>query len=284
MRKTLTALAAFAALCTAAMAANPIVEQLQASSVTIQTNRGSGSGSLIVREDRTFVLTAAHVIDSLRSTREVVDASGSKRTVVEFADARIVQEFRENGRRVGEVQIDARVLRYSDADNGHDLALLEVRKGDFAKATTLFYLGNETPDIGTELYHVGSLKGQIGANSLTVGVVSQIGRVLELGSSGVVFDQTTVTAFPGSSGGGVYLKETGEYMGMLVRGSGEQFNFIVPIRRIQDWAKANCVEWALDPSIPVPETIDGPLEDTGRVGLATPTPDTMNFPTLLHYE
>ncbi|HAT67623.1 MAG TPA: hypothetical protein DCS66_24005, partial [Flavobacteriaceae bacterium] len=60
----------------------------------------------------------------------------------------------------------------------------------------------------TELYHVGSLLGQTGSNSMTRGIVSQVGRVLNLGSGdGTVFDQTTVTAFPGSSGGGVFLSE-----------------------------------------------------------------------------
>ena len=62
--------------------------------------------------------------------------------------------------------------------------------------------------------------------------MSQVGRVLDLGSGGgTVFDQTTVTAFPGSSGGGVFLTD-GKYVGMLVRGAGETFNLIVPVRRM----------------------------------------------------
>lgn len=283
MRRTLTALLATAALACTAYADNPIVDRLQASSVTVQTNQGSGSGSLIVRGDRTFVITAAHVIDNLRKTREVVDSDGSRRTVVEFADARIVQEFRENGRRIGETQLDAQVLRYSDANNGHDLALLEVRKQNFATESTTFYLSEETPGIGSELYHVGSMKGQIGANSLTTGVIAQIGRVLDLGATGVVFDQTTVTAFPGSSGGGVYMQDTGEYVGMLVRGADGTFNFIVPIRRIQEWAEANGVEWALDPSLPVPDKLGGPVEDLSRTGPSIPTGDGLLFPTLFYW-
>ena len=77
---------------------------------------------------------------------------------------------------------------------------------------------------------------------MTRGIVSQVGRVLSLGTGdGTVFDQTTVTAFPGSSGGGVFLSErsgdkAGQYMGMLVRGAGETFNLIVPVRRMRSWA------------------------------------------------
>jgi hypothetical protein len=82
--------------------------------------------------------------------------------------------------------------------------------------------------------------------------MSQVGRVLNLGSGGgTVFDQTTVTAFPGSSGGGVFLTN-GKYVGMLVRGAGETFNLIVPVRRMKSWVKSRGIEWVLDPNAPMP--------------------------------
>ena len=58
-------------------------------------------------------------------------------------------------------------------------------------------------------------------------------------------------AFPGSSGGGVYLTD-GRYVGMIVRGAGETFNLTVPIRRMREWAKRMGVEFTLDPSLKVP--------------------------------
>ena len=39
---------------------------------------------------------------------------------------------------------------------------------------------------------------------------------------------------------------------MLVRGAGETFNLIVPIRRINKWAKSENIMWALDPSVDAP--------------------------------
>ena len=100
---------------------------------------------------------------------------------------------------------------------------------------------------------------------MTSGIVSQIGRVYpEIGKE--VFDQTTVAAFPGSSGGGVYL-EDGRYVGMLVRGAGETFNLIVPVRRMQAWAKKAKVEWALNDTIAVPSETELekiPIEDVGH--------------------
>jgi hypothetical protein len=101
----------------------------------------------------------------------------------------------------------------------------------------------------------------MGANSMTSGIVSQVGRI----KGKVEFDQTTVTAFPGSSGGGVYLTN-GEYMGMLVRGAGENFNLIVPIRRMKKWAKESSLLWALDPKVKMPtleELENIPVESSG---------------------
>lgn len=284
MKRAMLLAFALAATVTAASAVeteqNPTVKKLQEISVTIRAESGGGffgsrvaqgSGVLFTRQEGddtvTYVWTAAHVVDSLRSARQVV-INGSPKTVVEFKDAQIVQEFRQNGRRIGESKMDAKVIRYSDAQTGEDLALLEVRKRNFvpANVTAKFYLSDEIPTIGTELYHVGSLLGQFGSNSLTTGVVSQIGRVLELSPEGTVFDQTTVTAFPGSSGGGVFLKSNGDYVGMLIRGAGEQFNLIVPVRRLRAWAKTAKVEWAIDPTFAMPsaeELAKLPVEDAG---------------------
>ena len=44
----------------------------------------------------------------------------------------------------------------------------------------------------------------------------------------------------------------GEYIGMLVRGAGETFNLIVPIRRMREWASTNKVMWALDQTVEAP--------------------------------
>ena len=230
---------------------------LQDISVTIKSegkwSKSEGSGVLIVREiegsEVTFVWTAGHVVDNLRSVRDVIDESGRPRKVVEFQDAQIVKELVSEGRRVGEIKMDAMVIKYSNADDGHDLALLMVRAKDYSKESARFYLNKEDAivPIGTSLFHVGSLLGQMGANSMTTGIVSQVGRI----HGKQEYDQTTVTAFPGSSGGGVFLTD-GRYVGMLVRGAGEGFNLTVPIRRMKRWAKENDVLWAIDPNIEAP--------------------------------
>lgn len=237
-----------------------VADYLQDISVTIRSegeyNKSEGSGILITREidgqKITFVWTCAHVVDNLRSVRTVIER-GTPAKIVEFSDVRIIKELVESGRRVGEINMDAEVIKFSDSEEGEDLALLMVRARDYGKASGRFHLDLKSPiiPIGTELFHVGSLLGQMGSNSMTSGIVSQVGRTY----GKVEFDQTTVTAFPGSSGGGVFLQD-GTYVGMIVRGAGEGFNLMVPIRRMIRYAKKHDIMWALDPKVKGPSLDD----------------------------
>ena len=248
-------------------------DYLQDVSVTIVSesnfSKGEGSGVVFSRTDKdgntvNFVWTAAHVIDNLRQERKVI-VGGAPKTLVEFKDAKILKVIRQNGRTVGRLEMDAEVVKYSDADDGHDLALLRVRKLNFIKDTVKFKLDNQIPKLGTDLWHVGSLLGEMGSNSMTDGIYSQTGRLIKQLNKHV-FDQTTVAAFPGSSGGGVFLKSDASYVGMLVRGAGETFNLIVPVRRMQNWCEKNKIMWALDPKVKLPtdeELAKIPVEDVG---------------------
>jgi len=256
-----------------AVAFASLAEDLQDVSVTIRTSRGQGSGVLITRDLRlssdsdettsvTMVLTAAHVVASAKSTRtSLVD--GEKRTITEFEEIDVVKELRQDGRRVGEITMAATVVRYSDAREGDDLALLVLRKRDYSESSVAFFAEDDIIPVGTHLYHVGSLLGQFGSNSMTDGLMSQVGRTLAVGNgAGTTFDQVSCIAWPGSSGGGVFISDQhkdenmhGRLVGLLVRGAGNGgggFAFIVPSRRIHTWAASHDCEWLLDPSADQP--------------------------------
>jgi len=273
-----------------------VADYLQDISVTIRAegeySKSEGSGILITREvdgqKITFVWTCAHVVDNLRSVRTAIER-GLPTKIVEFDDVRIIKELVESGRRVGEINMDAEVIKFSDSEEGEDLALLMVRARDYGKASGRFHLDDDSPiiPIGTELFHVGSLLGQMGANSMTSGIVSQVGRTY----GKVEFDQTTVTAFPGSSGGGVFLQD-GTYVGMIVRGAGEGFNLMVPIRRMIRYAKKHDIMWALDPktkgptldeihALPIESTSDSSEETTKKKGSAKKREFNAMFPYLI---
>lgn len=261
---------------------------LQDISVTIKTKGGEGSGVVFTREvfsstgnkKVNFVWTAAHVLENIRSVRTVLDHEGHSKIITEFQDVEIVKKLIENGRTVGQLVMDAKVVKYSDAKDGADLALLMVRKFSFVEGSAIFFSDKEEKGLalGTQLYHVGSLLGAEGSNSMTTGIMSQVGRTVALnGGAKVLFDQTTVTAFPGSSGGGVFLT-SGEYVGMLVRGAGETFNLIVPVRRMNKWAKEENVLWALDASIPAPSLEDIEKLPIEKMGKADETKSVLILP------
>ena len=93
--------------------ADRVAEYLQNISVTLKSNSAQGSGTLIIvpieGKPTTFCWTAAHVIDGQRKVKEIIAPDGTTKKVVTFDDPQIVQELIEDGRRVGELKMDARV-------------------------------------------------------------------------------------------------------------------------------------------------------------------------------
>jgi len=252
-----------------------VAERLQSLSVTVRAESGysatQGSGIIVTRVVKdgnrnlaiNFVCTAGHVVEGLRKVEEVIDtATGTKRSVVTYKVASIVKEDRYEGSHVGEWKYRAKVIH---CDKEEDLAVLRILRPELVSGSAVFYLAKSIPSVGTDLYHVGSPGGQeVGAHSTTPGIVAQVGRTLD----GKTYDQTTVAALPGSSGGGVFMRD-GRCIGLLTLGlrGTDNFNYIVPVRRILAWAEATRLSWVFDPSVPVPtqEEIDKlPVEGGGR--------------------
>ncbi len=239
-------------------------EALQNLSVTVHSGGAQGSGVLVTRDGKNYVLTAGHVVDDVRKVQRFTDnATGESKKFTQFEPVTVVREIIRDGRSIGKTSIEAEVIAYSSSDYGDDLALLKLRD-PITTDSAVFYKGSSIPGTGTPVSHVGSFLGQDGSNSFSEGKVSQIGRTLH----DHVFDQTSCTAFPGSSGGGVWITETGEYIGTLVRGAGETFNLIVPIRRIKEWAKKQGVEFIFD---------EGAKPDESKIVLEGLEPDTSSM-------
>jgi S1-C subfamily serine protease len=242
-----------------------IPEYLQNISVSVKTEGGEGSGVLFTRKDAqgnnlSFIVTAAHVLADARTVREVLTPQGGKKFLVEFKNPLIVKHVFEGGRKVGRIEMESEVIKYSDAEYGEDLGILKVVQKNFSTETAVLNKDLIVP-IGTEVFHVGSMKGEIGYNSLTTGIISSIGRVI---GNKQVFDQTSVTANFGSSGCGLYLKTDGSYVGQIQLTGGAGFFLMKPNRVIREWAKVQKVEWVFDPAANYPndeELRKLPIED-----------------------
>jgi hypothetical protein len=255
MKKLLVACGLLGAMALSA-AERYVPEYLDKISVNVQAgsgyNKAEGSGTLFVRtvdgKKATFVWTAGHVIAHTRSIEEII-ISGKPIKKIVFENPKLLRQLKNrDGKRVGEITVDAKVLRYSAADK-HDLALLLVLSEDGLKveASAEFYpKGGVLPRVGARLHHCGSFLGQDASNSYSSGHLSANGRMLFK----VDFFQSTTPAYPGSSGG-IVADDKGRYLGMLVRGAGSDFNLSVPVSRMWKWAKDNGVEWAMNPELPI---------------------------------
>jgi len=237
-----------------------VLSKLLATAVTVKGPGGTGSGTIILRGEVAFVLTAGHVVAECRQEED----AGEGKKVVTFADAKIyqIEKDEETGRRVGEVTRDCEVIRYSSAEHGQDLAVLRVRKKGVFKVGGVFYTDKKLPVLGSKLWHVGSPFGDFGASSVIPGSYSQHGRVL----FDTMYDQISCNAFPGSSGG-MITTEDGRYLGMVLRGAPGGFILIRPVREIERWARKTGMEFLLDPKLEVPsddELKKKPIEDKVR--------------------
>jgi hypothetical protein len=253
MKLITTTILVAATLLTSSIAsfADDLAERLQNLSVTVHAGGAQGSGVIITRGGTNYILSAAHVVEGSRRVVTFHDnATGGSKKLSKFDIVTVVKEIIKDGKSIGKTEIEADVIAYSSPKYGDDLVLLKLRD-NITKDSIKFTNTKDrlTPPVGTKLSHVGSFLGQHGSNSYSEGRISQIGRVLY----DHVFDQTDVIAFPGSSGGGIFLQENGEYVGTLVRGAGQGYILYVPIRRIETWAKAHNIEFILqDNAAPTP--------------------------------
>lgn len=216
-------------------------------STMIECPDGSyGSGVIFKNADHTFVWTAAHV---LRGCQHRGDE------VATYDDVTLITDLYKDGRRVGETRHTAKIIRYGAK---HDLAVLMADERGHGKFSATFNCA--VPEIGAPLWHVGSFHGPVGINSVSEGIISTAGRLRK----GLVYDQVSLVAHPGSSGGGVFLKGTGECVGIMSRfiTVGEDGGFphgallVVPTRRMKDFVLRTSCEWAMDGGVEVPGEVD----------------------------
>lgn len=240
------------------------VDNMLNASVRVQSGKDSGSGVAFRNGKHVFVWTAAHVVAGSLERKLVADKLGNVNIVTSFPDVLLFQDVVENGRKGGFQVAYAEVIRYSARQ---DLCLLKVRI-NWPMGSVVF-AGDGDAAVGSPVFHVGSMSGVRGANSLTEGIVSALGRLRIDGRpeevfSSDVYDQLAITAHPGSSGGGVFLKSDGTpCVGLVIEflGPGHLPGVLcmAPVRRMREFAvEANC-RWAMSTDITVPDRDDEPV-------------------------
>jgi len=223
-----------------------VLNKLDAVTFMVESGTGTGTGTLFSRRDNKgdlvhFIWTAGHVVERLK-------VGPDENMVVQFKPVKVTKIDLVGGVRVDKASYVAHVIKFSGIKGGDDLALLELEdKNVFKENDSTVFSGPQLVKPGTFLYHVGCMFGESGYNSISEGILANNGRIIY----GKVFDQTSTTVFPGSSGGGVF-DSRGEYVGMVTMMRQANMNFIIPMRRIMTWAKENHLEWALNKSVYMP--------------------------------
>jgi S1-C subfamily serine protease len=206
--------------------------------------RVAGSGTVFKKNDKTYILTAGHVVEyAMREVKPEVepDKPAPERKVVRFDDVMAIIQREKDGIMTAELHVRCRVLKFSpdEEKGGDDLAVLEPYEPELLPYSATALPKDKSPYIGQPVYHCGSMLGEL-VNSVTFGVISHTSRMLE----NKPFLQLSTTAQPGSSGGGIFVVVDDKcyFAGILTRGAGETINLAVPISRIR---KA-LAKWGLD--------------------------------------
>lgn len=261
--KFLTAIAVLVLM--SACASADVVNELLSYSFRVDVPNSSGSGVAVVNGQDVFIWTDGHVITHCEKIETVIDPKTSQKKLrVAYQDPKIIWESNQNNRKTGEGFYYAEVIRYSPKDQ-QDLALLRVRQKGWLKEGARF--ANSAPKVGAPIWIVGSSGGAAGHNHVSDGVISGVGRLRRDARPNeqdepVIFDTFTAGCVGGSSGGGIFDKQSGRCYGLVIGGLGgsrEILGTMTPSRRIYEFAtKYNC-KWAIDPTIPVPQTDDNPV-------------------------
>lgn len=233
-------------------------------SVLVDTDSGAGSGVVFKNGGYTFVWTDAHVVSELRSITAMADPNtGETVTNVSYKDVWVQKDIVEDGRKVGEERMLAKIIRYGGAN---DIALLRLYKSDWnVKGVTFDF---SIPPVGDDLVHVGCFKGKSGTHSVARGTVAAVGRLRSGYTHSdtnypVVYDQYSGVAHHGSSGGGLF-RPSGKCAGLITEYLDTDYDkktklhvmsygslCYTPSRRLRSWAKRMKCEWAVDHSVKV---------------------------------
>jgi S1-C subfamily serine protease len=203
-------------------------EVMQKSVVLVKASVGQGSGVVIERTNdegktRVFVWTANHVVEN-------------------DAEVTIVKNIRFEGHRAGEASFKAKVI---GRDAKKDIALLWVdAPGSYFRAAE--FAETDPIRVGTPLTHVGNVLGEFFEDSVSVGLMSQIGMNPGGNFPWELTDQYAGEAYFGSSGGPIFRTSDKDVVGIVVGGVVQSgFMQFVPVRVVEIFGEQNGLYWAI---------------------------------------
>lgn len=236
-----------------------VFSTISSNSVSIDNAFGSCSGVVFTRKDSTclndvsFVWTAGHLVHNTREfALQLFSLESINEKVPGLLNVVTVTYYQTKNSKIISTNIQiGTVIKYSHpSTNGIDIALIRLRNPIPSTKSTVFHLEDSIPQLGDDVFTISSPYGLYGTASK--GIYSFIGRI---DSERAEYDQTTMPIFPGSSGAGVFLSN-GKCVGFAIAIKHPSLNFILPIRKVKEWAIRENVLWALDENYPMPTDIE----------------------------
>ncbi len=226
-------------------------------SVRIRTTKGSGSGTILWSEYNeedhgypTYVLTNHHVVDSaIRVTKKwnSLRQKDVKRDILEQIEVHLFN-YRWTQRAVGASTMKADIVAY-EADQ--DLALVKFIAPEAQPVASIYAQDKEHElRVGMEVIAIGA---GMGADPIqTEGILSQFGQEIDRKE---YWAETAPIIF-GNSGGGLFLKDTFELIGVparvrvvpgfLSRSAVTHMGYAIPITRIYEFLDDNYYRFIYD--------------------------------------
>ena len=246
--------------------------------VTKEGRTGLASGVVTKRAGKVYVWSIAHVYERQPAIRLTPEELNKKLEAGEFpklpsrvfgkvgdrADVTMMYRF---GDQYLTLNSDSVVIAVSNTEE-HDLALLELSIPAVVVPMKSVKWQKTKIRSGKDVYHIGHLRGAY-IYSIVKGIISYGLRTVR----GHSFFQTDHVAIHGSSGGGVFDKETGECIGLMAWIEIPGINFGIPFYRIRQFAKERGYEWVYDHSIPIPRNMP-----KGHPKMPTNTKELENIP------
>lgn len=204
-------------------------ERAQSASVLVVCpDKSTGTGVIVERSGKLFVWTAAHVVSDTDSVN-------------------LRSYIRHNDKQVGHVEFTGKVIARNDS---LDVALLWLDAPVKFFDTREFMPVNEQLRVGQSVYHVGNFWGADFNDSVSVGIISQLG--VRPNSPhwpwAAQMHQTTTFVTYGSSGGAVFRHSDDKVIGIIVGSPApgqSDVNLFVPVPDIFRWAQKEGLQWAV---------------------------------------
>ena len=218
----------------------PVVEQITNSTVSVFDGKNAGTGTIFrYSKNNTYILTCAHIMSNRPRRHEVNimlmigNYSPPKTTFIESIIKPILVKKSVWVSGVEYARTQNAKIFYIDRIN--DICLLKVDGAVFG--TEIIFYKKLIP-IGTEVYHVGNLFGSLNS-SVTAGIISHNSRGLDGDKI-----QVNIDVSGGCSGGGIFTKDTGEYIGMVRERAKSNIGLamIIPVKKILRWIEVFDIE------------------------------------------